>query len=103
MSGLSRLAATMPAAVLGACLMKDVYSAEALKFSAAELKVIYAAAGLKERKGKFLDECGLSVQPETEAIDLNGDGQAEVFVFVGSSCYGAAGGELSLLIKENSG
>lgn len=73
------------------------------KLSATELKAIYETVGLKERGGKFVDECDQPVQPETKVIDLNGDGKPEVFVLVGSSCYGNAGGELSLLIKNERG
>jgi hypothetical protein len=78
-------------------------SGESPKLSATELKIIYKAVGLKERGGKILDACDQPVQPETKVIDLDGDGQPEVFVLVGGACYGNAGGELSLLIKNKRG
>jgi hypothetical protein len=78
-------------------------SGESPKLSATELKAVYKMAGLKERGGKFLDDCDQQVQPESNVVDLNGDGQPEVFVMVSSSCYGMAGGELTLLIKDKQG
>lgn len=75
-------------------------SGETPKLSATELKVVYKTAGLKERGGKFMDACDQPVQPETKVVDLNGDGQPEVFVMVGGPCYGMAGGQLTLLIKN---
>ena len=79
------------------------HSGEAPQLSATELKAVYKTAGLKERGGKFLDDCDQPVQPKTEIVDLNGDGQPEVFVMVNSSCYGMAGGQLTLLIMNRQG
>lgn len=79
------------------------HGGEALKFSPSELKVLYKAAGLTVRGGKVLDDCDQPAQADTEIVDLNGDGQPEVFVQVRSSCYGAAGAQLILLIKDKLG
>jgi hypothetical protein len=70
------------------------------KLPAAEMKVIYKAAGLTERNGEILDACNQAVQPKTEVVDLNGDGGPEIFVTVASRCYGNTGTNLSLLIKN---
>lgn len=91
------------AALAGLLMAVAAHGGEALKLSPSELKVIYKAAGLTERGGKFLDVCDQPVQPDTDAVDLNGDGQPEIFVQVGGSCYGAAGAQLTLLIKNNLG
>jgi hypothetical protein len=76
------------------------------------MKAVYRAAGLAERDGRWLDACDQAVRPgsevRTEVVDLDGDGQPEVFVLVASppggvACYGNAGAELSLLIKGKEG
>jgi hypothetical protein len=79
------------------------YGAEAPKFTPSELKILYKAAGLTERGGKFLDDCDQPVQPDVAVVDLNGDGQSEIFVRVEGSCYGAAAAQLTLLIKDKLG
>ena len=71
--------------------------------SQADLQVIYKALDLKKNGGKLIDSCGENVQPEVEAVDLNKDGKPELFVTVNGSCYGVAGGELSLFIKDKNG
>jgi hypothetical protein len=67
------------------------------------MAAVYKAAGLKERGGKILDACGKATEPQVDVVDLNGDGQPEVFVLAEGTCYGRAGGELSLLIKDSQG
>jgi hypothetical protein len=70
--------------------------------SAEDTRAIYKAVGLTKRAGKLFNACDEIVQPELEVVDLNSDGQPEVFVTVLGSCQGgAAGAELSLLIKSN--
>ena len=72
--------------------------------SPADTRRIYKSVGLTERAGKLFNACGEIVQPELEAVDLNSDGQPEVFITVPGSCQGgAAGAELSLLIKSSKG
>jgi hypothetical protein len=79
-------------------------SGEVPKLSPAEMTAIYKAAGLTERGGKVIDACGKPVEPKVDVVDLNGDGQPEVFVQVmDSMCYGMAGGELFLFIKDKHG
>jgi len=90
-------------AITGMLVSVLVLGSEASKFTSSELKVLYRAAGLTQLDGKVLDDCNQSVQPDTEVIDLNKDGQPEVFIQVSSSCYGGAGAQLSLLIKDKSG
>jgi len=64
--------------------------ASSSSISAADTRVIYKAVGLTERAEKLFNVCGEIVQPELEAIDLNSDGQPEVFVTVLGSCQGGA-------------
>ena len=82
-----------------------VYGKDLGALSPAELKAVYKAVGLSERNGVWLDACNqpLKFQPQTDVVDLNGDGQSEVFVLVGGSCYGATYAQLSLLIKDRNG
>jgi hypothetical protein len=91
------------AALSGLFLAAPAQSREVTKLPGAEMAAVYKAAGLTERGGKLLDSCHQPVDPEVKVVDLNGDGQQEVFVQVESSCYGAAGGQLSLLIKDKQG
>ncbi len=79
-------------------------SREVPKLPPAEMAAVYKAAGLTERGGKILDACGKATEPQVDVVDLNGDEQPEVFVLANDSiCYGSAGGELSLLIKDKAG
>ncbi|MBI2276485.1 MAG: hypothetical protein HYU74_03965 [Dechloromonas sp.] len=79
-------------------------AASSSSVSAADTRAIYIAVGLTERAGKLYDACGEIVQPEFEAVDLNSDGRLEVFVTIPGACQGgAAGAELSLLIKGSKG
>lgn len=78
--------------------------ASSSSISAADTRIIYKAVGLTERAGKLFNVCDEIVQPELEVVDLNSDGQPEVFVTVPGSCQGGlAGAELSLLIKNSKG
>jgi hypothetical protein len=77
--------------------------AETLQISSAELAALHKAVGLTEHNGKLVDTCEQVVQPENEVIDLNGDGKPEVFVVISGTCYGAAGSQLSLFIKDGQG
>lgn len=91
------------AVIASMCFSATVHSEEVLKLTPSELTVIYTIAGLTERGGIFLDDCDQPVQPDTDVVDLNKDGQPEVFVQVRSSCYGTAGAQLTLLIKDKMG
>lgn len=73
------------------------------RLSAADLKAVYAAAGLTERHGQVLDACDQPTEPQVDVVDLNGDGNPEVFVSVGGLCYGNTGVNLSLLIRDKQG
>jgi hypothetical protein len=73
------------------------------KLTAAELDLVYKAAHITVRGARVLDDCDKPVEPTVDVIDLNGDGQPEVFVLLQSACYGAVGGQLTLLIKDKQG
>ncbi len=86
------------------CLLSNACAAQVSNVPTSELNALYKAAGLKKRAGKLINPCDEVVQPETQVVDLNGDGQPEVFVSISSgSCYGMAGGELHLFIKDKQG
>ena len=72
-----------------------------------ETKVITEATGgqFKATKGKYFDkDCNESLDYEAEVIDLNGDGQPEVFTSVQSTCLGGmAGVHMNLYIKNKNG
>ena len=91
------------AALAALFLVAPAQSREAARLPPAEMAAVYKAAGVTERGGKVLDACDQPVEPQVDVIDLNGDGQPEVFVQLNSSCYGMAGGELTLLIKDRQG
>ncbi len=71
--------------------------------SQADLAAMYKVAGIKKQGGNFVDACDEIFQPESQVVDLNGDGNPEVFLLIGGSCYGSAGTELSLFIKNKRG
>jgi hypothetical protein len=92
------------AAFAALLLAAPAQSREVPKLPPAEMAAVYKAAGLTERGGKLLDACKQPVEPQVDVVDLNGDGQPEVFVLANDAiCYGSAGGELSLLIKDKQG
>ena len=69
-------------------------------------KVVAEATGgrLKAETGQVFDEgCGAEVDYQADVVDLNGDGQSEVFTQLQSGCYGMAGVQLDLLIKGKDG
>lgn len=72
-----------------------------------ETKVISEATGglFNARKGAYFDkDCNESTQYEAEVIDLNQDGQPEVFTQVFGTCLGGgAGVQLNLFIKNKTG
>lgn len=73
----------------------------------ADAKVISSATSgwLKATKGKYFEQsCNESVDYDAEVIDLNGDGQPEVFTQVHGICLGGmAGVSMNLYIKDKSG
>lgn len=59
---------------------------------------------LKSVKGEYLDpDFNASVDYDAALLDLNGDGQAEVFTRRYGGMFGRAGMELNLYIKNKSG
>jgi hypothetical protein len=72
-----------------------------------DAKVISDATGgrLKATKGRYFDKsCNESVDYDAEVIDLNGDGQPEVFTNLYGTCVGgSAGVHMDLYIKNKSG
>jgi hypothetical protein len=92
------------ATLAGLLLTPPAHGGEVPKLPPTEMTAVYKAAGLTERDGKILDTCGRPTEPQVDVVDLNGDGQPEVFVLANDSiCYGIAGGELTLLIKDKHG
>jgi hypothetical protein len=60
---------------------------------------------LKNPKGEYFEQaCGESVDYDTEVVDLNGDGQPEVFTNMHGICMGGATGvHMNLYIKNKMG
>lgn len=59
---------------------------------------------MKPGKGTLNDvDCGQQIEYEAEAIDLNGDGQLEVFTRKFGSCFGMAGVQMDLYIRSRDG
>ena len=72
-----------------------------------EAKVIAQATGgrMKAKTGSYFDkDCNQKTEYSAEVIDLNGDGQPEVFANVHGTCQGgAAGVHMNLYIKNAAG
>ena len=92
--------------VLGLLLAAPIEAAPTAG-DAADAKVITDATGGNYRatKGKYFDkDCNEWLEYEAEVVDLNGDGQPEVFISVQGSCLGGlAGFYMELYIKDNKG
>jgi hypothetical protein len=75
--------------------------------AAADANVIAEATGgkFKATKGTYFEEaCNASLDYEAEVVDLNGDGQPEVFTSVQGTCLGGmAGVHMNLFIKDGKG
>jgi len=70
-----------------------------------ESKVIREGTGgqFKAPKGKYFDkDCNQSLDYEATVVDLNGDGQPEVFTQVYGTCLGGMAGVLLNLYVRNS-
>jgi len=73
--------------------------------SSADAKIISEATGgkLKATQGEYFDKyCG-PVDYGAAVVDLNGDGRPEVFTNLYGSCYGMAGRQMDLYIKDTRG
>lgn len=96
----------LPAFVLAAAFVSLACVGTVLAADQAALDAIQAATGgkMKAVKGKVIDEdCGEEIEYEAEAVDLNGDGQLEVMTQEFGSCFGRAGVQMNLYIKDKSG
>jgi len=92
--------------LLAATIMSLAFAGTALAADQAALDAIQAATGgkMKAAKGKVFDsDCGEEIEYEAEAIDLNGDGQLEVMTMEFGSCWGRAGSQMNLYIKDKGG
>src|SRR5262245_30391984 len=85
--------------------LQSAYSGPAPSWD--EAKVISEATGgrFKARKGKYFEKaCNQSLDYEAEVVDLNNDGQPEVFTQIHGTCLGGmAGVYMDLFIKDKSG
>lgn len=62
------------------------------------------AGAMKATSGRTFDkDCGEQVDYQADLVDLNQDGQPEVFVTLTSSCYGMTGSQLRLYGKGKDG
>jgi hypothetical protein len=91
--------------LLAATIMAFAFAGTALAADQAALDAIQAATGgtMTAAKGRaMIFDCG-EVEYEAEAIDLNGDGQLEVMTVMFGSCWGRAGSQMNLYIKDKGG
>ena len=60
---------------------------------------------MKATKGKYyVKDCERWVEYEAKVVDLNSDGQPEVFTLeFGGICFGQLGASMNLYIKDNQG
>ena len=96
----------LPAYVLAAAFVSLACVGTVLAADQAALDAIQAATGgkMKAVKGKVMDmDCGEEIEYEAEAVDLNGDGQLEVLTQEFGSCFGRAGVQMNLFIKDKGG
>lgn len=97
----------MSAYLMWTILVSSVVAGEKSKISQSDMEIIYKLISLEKRQdGYIAQECeNEKVDPIVEMVDLNRDGVNEVFVLVNSNtgCYGFAGGNLILLVKDKKG
>ena len=71
--------------------------------SAEDRAAVYQAAGLRADGAAWRREgCATPLKPDTEPLDLDGDGQPEVLLYLGpSACFpGGRAGNVALFMKE---
>ena len=96
------------AVLLAACFAATAlcHAAEPPK-DAADARIIAQATGgqFKAAKGKYFEKgCNEQLDYQAEVVDLNGDGQPEVFISVQGSCLGGMTGvQMNLFIKASNG
>ncbi len=74
--------------------------------SPAELTAIHQAAGLQLRDGgHYREGCATPLKPQTEVLDLDGDGRPEVLLYLAASrCFAESlGGNVALFVKDAQG
>jgi hypothetical protein len=100
--------AALPSCHTGQAQPSPLFAADESRLSAADQNAIHASFterfSLTSDGLHFLYEgCG-EISAETEVVDLNNDGTAEVFIYWGNSCTsGHTGRSLSLYVKERLG
>ncbi len=91
---------------LGLALGQGVHAAPNAN-PAADARIIAEATGgkFKAATGKYFESaCKESLAYEAEVVDLNGDGQPEVFTSVHGSCLGGmAGVQVNLFTRDTGG
>jgi uncharacterized low-complexity protein len=96
--------------LVGALLVAVAHSQSAVAASsdnASAAQVVSEATGgkLKATKGKYFEKsCNEQLDYDAEVVDLNGDGQPEVFTNIYGTCMGGmAGVDMNLYIKNKKG
>ncbi len=88
-------------------LLAFSYAFNALAAPADQDRIVAEATGgqLKATKGQYFDkDCNAALDYEAEVVDLNGDGQPEVFTSVQGTCLGGMTGvHMNLYIKNKNG
>lgn len=101
----------LPALLLAACGAPDSGSSPAVaqantgaSLSADDRQAIYLTAGLTEKNGQWLDVCEQPAELETDLVDVNGDGEPEVFLKIHGICLGGGYGmHVTLLTRQADG
>lgn len=94
------------ACAMGLALASLAAPAHAAALGEAERAAVYAAAGLRAHGDAYLREaCATPLRPSLEVRDLDRDGRAEVFLYLGpSDCFPESlGGNVALFMKDASG
>jgi hypothetical protein len=88
---------------IGAAIYAIGGASSAWCFSPSQTAAAYAAAGLKHKAGKLVDECDEAVKPTMETVKLGGKvGDAIMLQIEDASCYGMVGVRLVLLRVQGS-
>lgn len=101
----SNMAVLFPCTLLAVALVLTQPAAAAQPADQAALSAIQSATKgrMKAAKGTLKDpDCG-QVEYEANAVDLNGDGQLEVFTTEHGACFGRAGVQMNLHVKAANG
>ncbi len=91
------------ACLAGALFAVQASAAETPKVSPAEMRAVYKAADLAQKKDTWVNSCGEPAPDKAEVVDLNGKGKPGVFLYVTGSCLHWEGSHFKLYVKSKDG